>query len=69
VREIAAELGHGITSNAVIAKSIASASLVCRLTAGDLAAAAPASRVLAIGACTGIASGIGSAKARRRPGS
>jgi hypothetical protein len=69
VREIAAELGHGISSNAVIAKIHRLGIPLCRLTAGDLAGAAPASRVPVIGACAGIASDIGSAKARRRPGS
>jgi hypothetical protein len=68
-REIAVELGHGITSNAVIAKIHRLG--IARLSpyGGEPAGATPTRRVPLIGRCADIASRIGSAKGRCRPGS
>ncbi|HET9816421.1 MAG TPA: GcrA family cell cycle regulator [Xanthobacteraceae bacterium] len=69
VREIAAELGHGITSNAVIAKIHRLG--IARLSpyGGTPGRRHAANRVPPTGSCAGIAPHIGSARVRRRPGS
>jgi hypothetical protein len=68
-REIAVELGHGITSNAVIAKIHRLG--IARLSPyGGRAGRRYADKTRAVvGRCADIASRIGSAKGRCRPGS